>query len=68
MGSSADDGVVDHLGRVFDGASGGVHPRLYVADGSVIPSSLGVNPLLTITAIAERIADGIVAEMTNALS
>lgn len=66
MGSSADDGVVDHLGRVFDGASGGVHPGLYVADGSVIPTSLGVNPLLTITAIAERIADGIVAEMTNA--
>jgi cholesterol oxidase len=64
MGTSADDGVVDHLGRVFDGASGNLHPYLYVADGSVIPTSLGVNPLLTITAIAERIADGIVAEIS----
>lgn len=55
MGESAAEGVVDHRGRVFAGPEGSdVHPGLYVSDGSVIPVSLGVNPLLTISAVAER--------------
>ncbi|MEL6965721.1 MAG: GMC family oxidoreductase, partial [Pseudomonadota bacterium] len=58
MGSDADSGVVDHRGRVFIGGSGehstAVHSGLYVIDGAVVPRSLGVNPLLTITALAER--------------
>ncbi|MBU2705262.1 GMC family oxidoreductase [Zooshikella marina] len=52
----ADDithGVTDDCGRIYN-PDGGVYPGLYIADGSLIPSSLGVNPLLTITALAER--------------
>jgi cholesterol oxidase len=50
MGTSAEDGVVDHLGQVFG------HPRLYVVDGAIAPTATGRNPSHTIAAMAERIA------------
>lgn len=37
------------------------YDRLYVTDSSLIPGSLGVNPLVTITALAERNLEAIIA-------
>ncbi len=48
IGPSPDRGVVDAYQRVFG------YPGLHIADGSVITANLGVNPSLTITALAER--------------
>jgi cholesterol oxidase len=41
-------GVVDHRHRVFG------YKNMYICDGSVVAANLGVNPSLTITALAER--------------
>ncbi|HYJ53900.1 MAG TPA: alpha/beta fold hydrolase [Allosphingosinicella sp.] len=55
MAEDAAAGVVDADCRVYDGREGNaVHTGLYVCDGAVMPRSLGVNPLLTISAVAER--------------
>lgn len=51
MADSPDRGVID-----FDGKIHG-YDNLYVVDGSVIPANLGVNPSLTITAVAEYLLD-----------
>ena len=38
---------------------------LYIADGSIVPTALGVNPSLTISALALRIGDKIIAELAR---
>jgi cholesterol oxidase len=48
MGATADDGVIDAHHRVHG------YPGLFVVDGSAVSANLGVNPALTITALAER--------------
>ena len=49
MGDSPDKGVVGFNGEVFG------YPNMFIADGSVVPANLGVNPSLTITALSEYI-------------
>jgi cholesterol oxidase len=48
IGASAAEGVIDQWHRVFG------YPGLHVVDGSAMPANPGVNPSLTITAMAER--------------
>ncbi|MBM3775239.1 MAG: hypothetical protein FJW37_08755 [Acidobacteria bacterium] len=62
MGEDYMHGAVDEFGRVF-ASDGSVHDGLFVADGSVLPSALGVNPFLTISALTERIAERKIQEM-----
>ena len=48
MGSGPEDGVINDRHEVF------AYPGLYVIDGSAVSANPGVNPSLTITALAER--------------
>jgi cholesterol oxidase len=48
IGESPQQGVVDGRQRLFG------YENLLVCDGSVVPANIGVNPSLTITALAER--------------
>ncbi|MDQ3230499.1 MAG: GMC oxidoreductase, partial [Pseudobdellovibrionaceae bacterium] len=61
LGPTADQGVTSSLPETF----GAVHNyrNLYVADGSLFPTAVGANPAATITALSERVAQGITGEM-----
>jgi choline dehydrogenase-like flavoprotein len=64
MGKDRNNGVVDNLGRVYKGTGTTLtehYPDFYVADGGIVPTSLGVNSSLTISALAFRIAKHIVS-------
>lgn len=56
MGLTKQQGVVSAGGEVFD------YPGFYIADGSVLPGPAGVNPALTIAALADRFADHLLAQ------
>jgi hypothetical protein len=59
MADSADLGVVDHRCEAFG------NEGLFCMDSSAIPTSLGVNPSLTISAVCERAASELVARSTD---
>ncbi len=54
MADRGSDGVVNPDGQVFVGAGDRVHDDLVVLDGAIVPTSLAINPALTITALALR--------------
>jgi cholesterol oxidase len=53
FGQSAEDGVIDLNCEVHH------YPGLYVVDGSIMPANPGINPTLTIAALAEYAMDRI---------
>jgi choline dehydrogenase-like flavoprotein len=53
MADDIEQGVIDKNGEMFN------KPGLYITDGATIPSSLAVNPYLTILANSERITEGL---------
>jgi choline dehydrogenase-like flavoprotein len=56
MGRDASDSVTDHRGRVHD------QPWLWVADASLFPDSVEINPYLTVMALADKAADDLIDE------
>ncbi|MBN2158389.1 MAG: GMC family oxidoreductase [Spirochaetes bacterium] len=57
MAADPSRGAVDGSGESFE------VKNLYVADGSIVPTSLGVNPQITIMALSTHVADGISARL-----
>jgi cholesterol oxidase len=62
IGPGPDRGVIDDRNRVYG------YEGMYVVDGSMIPANLGVNPSLTITAMAEHAMSHIPAKNVPAQS
>ncbi|ONK71300.1 uncharacterized protein A4U43_C04F7050 [Asparagus officinalis] len=65
--SDASNGVCNPKGQVFytNGAKDLVHKGLYVCDASLIPCSIGINPCLTITTVAEQVSRNLVQDVLN---
>lgn len=55
LAESPDYGVTNPAGEVFG------HPGLYVADGSLLPTPSGRPPSMTIAALAEHVAEQLIA-------
>jgi choline dehydrogenase-like flavoprotein len=53
------------FGVTNDGCEVHNYPGLFCMDSSAIPTSLGVNPSLTIAAVCERAAAGLVARAAD---
>jgi long-chain-alcohol oxidase len=58
MGSDPAHTVCDPTGEAWDARN------LFVVDGAVLPTALGVNPMITIEAAAHKIARGMAAKLT----
>ncbi|HMA40326.1 MAG TPA: GMC family oxidoreductase [Gemmatimonadales bacterium] len=61
MGTSAADSVTDAWGRVHG------LPWLFVADASLFPDALEINPYVTIMALADRVAEAVLGDAPRLL-
>jgi cholesterol oxidase len=62
MGKDRDNGVVNNFGQVYKGDASvptETYLDFYVVDGGIVPTSIGVNSSLTISALAFRMAEKI---------
>jgi cholesterol oxidase len=67
MGDTVEQGVVNAKGQVFDAGpvfpgDAGVFGDLVVLDGAIVPRALGINPALTIAALAEHAVERLIAD------
>ena len=61
-GADASAHPCDPDGRVRTDTAGGILPGAYVGDASLFPTASGVNPMLTVMALAERTARAVLAD------
>jgi len=62
MAPGKGQGVVSDIGEVFD------NRNLFVLDGGIIPAALGVNPSLTISAVAEYVCEAVAESLAERLA
>lgn len=62
MGTAPADHVCDERGRVRSDERGSIVRGLYVADASLFPTAIGVNPMITTMLLARRVARTVLAE------
>ncbi|KAK2784915.1 ERAD-associated protein [Emmonsiellopsis sp. PD_33] len=56
---TGEQGATSEFGELLSGNGRDIHNGIVVVDGALVPSSLGVNPLATITALAERSVEAV---------
>ena len=66
MGQDPRTHPADERGRVRADSRGSIVPGLYVADTSTFPTALGVNPMVTVMAMARRVSRTVIAESRRA--
>jgi len=62
-GADAAASATDPFGRVRRDARGGLLKGLYVGDASLFPTALGVNPMVSVMALAARVARAVDADL-----
>ena len=62
MGADAAAHPADPRGRISADSRGSIVPGLYVTDTSTFPTAIGVNPMITVMAMARRVSRTVLAE------